>query len=190
MTAHKKIKVPSPMKVQLSRLFGAKSREVSKNEKTAAEWKRTLKKVLDELSHYMEGNIDTDGMHTLMLYSGLAAAHEALKEENYWPGYVEGITRFALLLMGDYPDHRRRKSGKKKKEHYSLKSMRSVTYIQDTDQRIRTMLAASQAGFPQLSQNPREAIRQFREEQGFDGSYKEFLRWFREKYPADYAALF
>lgn len=152
-------KVPKAMKVQLSRLFGSKSKEVLKDEKSTVEWKHTLKKELRELSNYMEENVDTDGMHTLMLYSGLAAAHAALKEDDFWPGYVEGITRFALLLMGDYPDHSRRNGGRKKKEHYSLQKMRSINYVQNTDQRFQTMLTATRVGVPELSQNPREALR-------------------------------
>ena len=107
-------KVPTSWKVQLSRLFGGNSIEAQKDNRTPAEWKKTLNKILDELYKYLEENVHTDEMHTLMLYSCLYAAHEALKEKDFWPGYLEGITRLSLLLMGDYPDHRRRRGGKKK----------------------------------------------------------------------------
>ena len=113
-------KVPKGWKVHLSRLFGQNSREAKKDNRTPAEWKRTLKKILDELYQYLEENVHTDEMHELMLYSCLYAAHESLKEKDFWPGYLEGITRLSFLLMGDYPDHRHRRGGKKTKNHYSL----------------------------------------------------------------------
>jgi hypothetical protein len=190
MKTQQKIKVPTAMKVQLSRLFGENSREAAKEYMNPTEWKTTLKKVLGELFNYMEENIDTDGMHFLMLCSCLSAADDALKGDDFWPGYVEGITRFSLLLMGDYPNHRQRKGGKKKKEHYKLKRLRTNVYVQDTDQQIRTMMAAAQLKVPRLTHDPHAALRQFRNEKGFSASYKEFLRWFKEKYPEDYAALF
>jgi hypothetical protein len=190
MKSQRKIKVPAAMKVQLARLFGEKSREASKEYMSPTEYKVTLRKVLGELFNYMEENIDTDGMHFLMLCSGLSAADNALKDNDFWPGYIEGITRFAFLLMGDYPNHRLRKGGKKKKEHYNLKRLRTNVYVQDTDQRIRTMITASQLKVPRLTQDPQVALRQFRNEKGFSATYKEFLRWFKENYPADYAALF
>lgn len=77
--------------------------------RSAEQWKRTLLAVLAELDRYLAANVETDDVHLLMLHSGLYAAHESLRHEDFWPGYVEGITRFAVLLMGDYPDHRRRK---------------------------------------------------------------------------------
>jgi hypothetical protein len=190
MKTKQRIEVPAAMKVQLSRLFGENSREASREYMSPAEWKTTLREVLGELFNYREENIDTDGMHFLMLCSGLSAADDALKDNDFWPGYVEGITRFALLLMGDYPNHRQRKGGKKKKEHYNLRRLRANVYVQDTDQRIRTMMATAQVRVPRLTQDPQAALQQFRNEMGFSASYKEFLRWFKEKYPADYAALF
>lgn len=182
--------IPKSMQVQLSRLFGSSSKEASQELKTTAEWKDLLEKVLNELYNYLEANIETDEMHFLMLCSCLVASHESLKNDNFWPGYVEGIIRLALILMGDYPDHRRRKGGRKKQDHYKLNLMRTLTYVQDPDQRVRTLFAASRAGVPPLSCNIRDVMWEFRKERGSRASYKEFLRWFREKYPRDYAKMF
>jgi len=52
------------------------------------------------------------------------------------------------------------------------------------------MMAASHLKVPRLTQDPQVALRQFRNEKGLSATYKEFSRWFKEKYPADYAALF
>ena len=88
--------------------------------RSSGEWRKTLRAVLHELDCYIAHNVDTDELHRMMLLSGLAGADESLKEENFWPGYAEGITRLALVLLGDYPDHRRRKRGRKEDDHYKL----------------------------------------------------------------------
>lgn len=183
-------KIPNSLKVQLSRLFGQNSREAQKDNRTPAEWKRTLKKVLDELYQYLEENVHTDEMHALMLYSCLYAAHESLKEEDFWAGYLEGITRLSLLLMGDYPNHRRRRGGKKRKGHYTLNHMRSVVYTQSMSQKVRTMLAAPKVGLPGFDVDVRSALSLFRDEMGPSATYKEFIRWFKKRYPNEYSALF
>lgn len=178
------------MRIQLARLFGANSREAITIERSSAEWRRTLKLVLRELDVYLAQNIDTDDLHNLMLLSGLAAADESLEEDSFWPGYVEGITRVVLLLLGDYPDHRKRKPGRKKNDHYRLDRFRSSAWIQNPDQRVRTLLAAGTTGFPRLSKKPRDVLSGFRTLQGYGRGYREFLDWYRETYPHDYAAVF
>src|ERR1700735_1686761 len=117
--------VPQGMRVQLARLFGADSACARAGRQSNAQWRRTLLNVLHELDRYLAANVVTDEVHMLMLHSGLYAAHESLKQEAFWPGYTEGIIRVALVLMGDYPDHRRRMKGRKQKTHYSLSRPRS-----------------------------------------------------------------
>src|SRR5271155_2585119 len=109
---------PPAMKVQLARLFRPSSREARLETGSATEWRRVLRKVVRELDRYLSTNVETDAVHRLMLHSGLSAANESLKRHNFWPGYVERITRLALLLMGDYPDHRKRVRGGRRKQHY------------------------------------------------------------------------
>jgi hypothetical protein len=98
--------------VQLARLFGSASKLATTDRRTAAQWRKTLKAVLGELDRYVSANVDTDELHRSMLLTGLVAADESLKQDDFWPGYAEGITRLALILLGDYPDHRRRKPGR------------------------------------------------------------------------------
>lgn len=178
------------MQVQLARLFGSDSKLAQSTARSPAEWRKTLRSVLHEMSRYIAHNVDTDELHRLMLLSGLAGASESLKEENFWPGYVEGITRLALVLLGDYPDHRRRKPGRKKDGHYNLNLHRSGYWAQSPSQRFRTLLAAGMVGFPSLSARPRDVLDQFRRKFGFGPDQKDFLEWYRGTYPQDYAALF
>ncbi len=178
------------MSVQLARLFGAKSSISSQGPHSPAEWRSTLGKVVRELGRYLDANVESDEVHMMMLYSGLAAAEEALKEDDFWPGYVEGMTRLALVLMGDYPDHRKRNGGAKRKDHYQLRKMRTVRYCQDELQRLKTLLATTTLGYPELSKNPRDALGEFRELHGPRATYIEFFKWYRKTYPKDYAAVF
>jgi hypothetical protein len=178
------------MQVQLARLFGSESPEARIQERTPTQMKRLLKRLLAELDAYLEENVDTDDLHRLMLSSGLFAAHEALNEEEFWPGYIEGLVRFALLLMGDYPDHRRRRGGRKKEDHYQLRRFRSIQYSQTPGQRLYTLFAAGNVSFPGLTKNPRDAMAEFRDLFGYSKTYRQFLRWYRKEYPQDYALLF
>lgn len=77
----------------------------------------------------MIANADTDELHRFIILSGLYAADEALKQDDFWQGYVEGITRALLILLGDYPDHRDRKTGRKDEAHYKLDTMRSAQWV-------------------------------------------------------------
>ena len=157
--------------------------------RSAAQWRRTLVSVLRELDRYLTANVATDEVHLLMLHSGLYAAHESLKQEDFWQGYVEGITRFALLLMGDYPDHRKRKGGRKEDGHYLLSRQRSVRYIQTWPQKLQTLFAAPELGIS-LGMPPRDALDEFRRRFGYKPGYDKFFKWYRKAYPQDYAAVF
>jgi hypothetical protein len=180
---------PPGMQVQLARLFGTDSSEAKMKARSSAQWKKTLRGILNELSLYLEANVQTDDVHLTMLYSGLASAYESLKDKDFWPGYAEGITRLALILMGDYPDHRKRTRGRKQEGHYRLFQCRSVQYAQTPSQKLNTLVAAPMLGI-KLSKDALDALREFRRVAGYRVGYKDFFRWYREKYPQDYAAVF
>lgn len=177
------------MQVQLARFFGSASPEAKLTMATAADWRRTLRKVLRELDRYLSENVETDAVHRLMLHSGLFAASESLKRHNFWPGYVEGITRLALLLMGDYPDHRKRVRGRRRGEHYQLSRLREVHFNQTPSQKLRTLFAAPHVGI-QLTTHPGRALAHYRSQFRSKPSSRMFFTWYRQNYPEDYAAIF
>lgn len=187
---HEASQVPEASRVQAARLFGLASRAAHATDRTPSEWKRFLDNNLNELFKYIEANVRTDELHRIMIYSGLAAAHEALKQRDFWPGYSEGITRVAFLLIGDYPDHRRRRPGRKTDSHYDLRQLRSVHYIQDSNQRMRTLFAAKRVGLPRLDADPRRVLSEFRKQAGPNAPYSAFFDWYRQRYPEDYSKLF
>jgi hypothetical protein len=183
--------VPRAFQVQFSRLFGESSKIAKAQVLTGRQWRKVLKKLLDEIYHYIEENVTTDELHYMMLCSGLASAFKSLKDDDFfWPGYIEGITRLCLLLLGDYPDHRRRKGGKKTQDHYKLNLHRKLCYAQDADRRVRVFHAATKMGFLGPSHEFNVIMSEFREEKGFKASYRDFMRWYRIRYPEKYSKLF
>jgi predicted house-cleaning noncanonical NTP pyrophosphatase (MazG superfamily) len=183
--------VPKAFQVQFSRLFGESSKIARTQKLTDRQWRKALKRLLDEIYHYIEENVNTDELHYIMLCSGLASASNSLENDNFfWPGYIEGITRLCLLLLGDYPDYHRRKAGKKTKEHYKLNNHRILCYTQDADQKVRVLRAATRMGLLDKAHEFSYIMGEFRNEKGFNASYKDFLRWYRERYPGEYSKLF
>ncbi|HKM89547.1 MAG TPA: hypothetical protein VJX29_02945 [Candidatus Acidoferrales bacterium] len=181
--------VPPAMKVQLARLFGSASPEVTREMKSPEQWRRILQRVLLELDRYLSANVETDAVHRVMLHSGLHAANESLKRQDFWPGYVEGITRLALLLMGDYPDHRKRRRGQRPGERYRLSRLREVHFTQTPAQKLMTLMAAPLVGI-QLKKTPGRALAEFRRQFGSKPSPEKFFTWYCQHYPEDYAAIF
>lgn len=179
------------MRNQLARLFGKESRLGRREEMTSAQWRVALRTVLDHLYRYLKSNVQTDEVHFTMLCTGLAAARESLDEaDDFWPGYAEGITRLALLLMGDLPDHQNSRPGSRKKGHFSLSCFRTLHYSQDPLQKLSTLVAAHRIGLAGFEGNPYHALDEFRAERGFKAGYDDFIAWYKRKYPQNYALVF
>jgi len=179
------------MSTQLARLFGKDARLARERQMSNAEWRVALRKVLEHLYSYLKENVRTDDVHLLMLCTGLTAARESLDtQENFWPGYAEGLTRLALLLMGDYPDHRKARPGTRRGDHFQLRKFRTLHYSQDANQKLWSLVAAHRFGLPGFKGDPLRALDEFRAQQGFNASYDDFLTWYRKTYPANYALVF
>jgi hypothetical protein len=183
-------KVPRPFQVQLARLFGENSREARAEFRSAAQWRETLKHTLRELDRYQKANIHTDELHNVILASGLFAAEHALKSEDFWPGYVEGLIRFALCLMGDYPDHRKRKSGKRRVDHYDLTKRRTPIFVQNAEQQFHALFAASAMKLLRLPTPLSQITEEFYRAYGYTRSKVKFMNWFKRTYPEAYTSIF
>jgi hypothetical protein len=182
--------VPLAMQVQLARLFGSTSKIAQRSERSDDEWRRDLKLVLDEIESYLLENVFTEASHLRMITSGLDAARRALDEADFWPGYTEGITRIALCLLGNYPDHRKRRGGAKKSSHYDLRFSRTMMYSKDRMQMLRLLTFEAPVMGVALSIDPFEALREFRDGVGFTEPQEHFLNWFKEHYPSDWSKVF
>jgi hypothetical protein len=176
------------MTILLSRLFGAGSAEARATGRSPAAWRKTLRRVDEELLQYLDANVHTDPVHEMMLHYAVLAADKALDDEDFWPAYAEAMVRLALLLMGDYPDHRRRKGSGKRTDHYRLSYHRTIGFIRDPEQKYRWLHAGKNLG--ETTFDPRDAWFSYQTKVGKKATRKGFLRWFRDKHPAEYAKLF
>lgn len=178
------------MKVQLSRLFGAESKIAMKGARSEVEWRHDLNLVLAELWSYVISNVETDTVHRVMLQSGFHSAGKALlTDQNFWPGYVEGITRIMLCLLGNYPDHRKRKAGSKKNDHYHLGKGRSAKWLQTQEQKLHMLFWTAPAVL-ELSASPLNLLNDFRDEVGPEAPVTDFLGWYKKRFPEDYLKVF
>lgn len=180
--------LPPAVRNQLARLFGSSSAEATSPRRSTRQWRRTLQAILAELDRYRRATVRGDQLHEISLCAALSSAHHALETDDFWPGYVEGITRFAFLLMGDYPDHHVRKGGKRRSNHYDLRLYRTLFYSQNDQQQKRTLFAAWKV--LRLPKSFDEVIGEFREQRGYSASDADFIRWLKRNYPAAYAAVF
>ncbi|MEW5915526.1 MAG: hypothetical protein AB1762_03940 [Gemmatimonadota bacterium] len=175
----------------MGRLFGENSSEAAELSRTDAQWRKTILKLLRELDRYQRANIRTDGFHELLLAASLTAAHKAATEDDdIWPGVVEGLVRYALTLMGDWPDHHRRKKGRKAENHYDLGLRRSITYRQDTHQQFLTLYQAVESKSFGVSTPMWQLLSSYYEEFGYTKGERSRIDWFRKKYPEVYARIF
>jgi len=181
--------VPQVMRNQLTRLFGARSAEARKATRTEAEWRRTLRAILKELDRYRRANVHTDSLHDLLLMGALESAKLSLDDESFWPGFVEGLARFALVLMGDYPDHTDRRGTAKSTTYYWLRASRSVHFSQNPAQKVWALREAE--NFRHLLPKAFwEVEAEFHQQCGYRASRRQFVDWLRTKYPLAYAAMF
>jgi hypothetical protein len=182
-------KIPRAFQNLLARLFGSASKEAQRSVKSPTELKKTLRNILKELDRYRRANVRTDGSHELLLDCALCSADEALKGEDFWPGYAEGVLRFALVLMGDYPNHHRRKTGTRKSDDYKLDHQRSIVFVQTPEQKFATIFHASEQRLHQLPPFS-ELMDPFYEQYGYVAKKSRFIAWFKKTYPEAYCALF
>lgn len=170
-------------------LFGCKSRDSQKYERTEKEWKELLKKYVVEIQEYLNENIETDSIHMERLLAAASSSETALRKEDYLPLYIEGLIRLIFTLIGQSPEHCRRKGGRKAKDHYKLDKYRNICYIQDSQQKYRLLHFASQHHYISI-QHMRSVYYDFCKEFTYYEKKKKFINWFKEKYSDDYLRIF
>jgi len=183
-------KVPVAMNGLLQGLFGIRSRHAGLSHRSNAQWRRVLRAVLRELDGYWRENVTTDQLHASRLARSLVSAEHALAGDEFWPGFAEGILRFSLELLGDYPDHRQRKRGRRENGHYRLDRLRSIHYTQHVHQKYLTLHAAADAQLPNVPRPLWRTWKVFHDEHGFHQPERTRMDWFRQKHPNAYASVF
>jgi hypothetical protein len=190
-SSKKETAVPRAMNLLLGRLFGAESPAARKTNRTDREWRKTVLQLLGELDLYQRANIQTDGLHELQLAAALAAAHEsATNDKDFWPGVVEGLVRYALSLMGDWPNHHKRTRGRRTADHYELGRHRSITYRQSTHQRFLTLYRAVDTKALGTSTPMWQLMAPYYSRYGYGPNDLRRLEWFRQQHPEIYSRVF
>lgn len=179
-----------PMKNQMARLFGAQSKFANADYLTDAEWRIAFKKVTVELYRYMRQNVDTDPPHRELLESAFLCASHDLDTEDAYIGYIQALTRLCLVLMGDYPDHRKRRGKGKGKGYYGLQMCRSLEYTRSPNQRLWALDASRLLFVEGCDVKVFDELNKFRRQFGYEPTIADFLRWFAAEHPVHYAATF
>jgi len=167
-----------------ARLFGEQSPEVVAALRTPGQWRRSLRKVVKELEGYLEANVESDPVHEHFCRLALSEAREVLDEADFWPEFATRLVFLALLLMGDLPDHGRRRGGARRSEHFTLRRHRTLAYFQTAEQRHRLLYTIRSS----LKKDPRDASFEFGTRFGKKSS-REFMRRYRNRYPNDYLKI-
>ncbi len=184
MIKQKKYPVPPSLKCLLQSMFGWSTKIGSSTHLSDSEFKKRVGKVLIELEKYLSKNVHPDPSHQDELQRAIKSAHLYFNNEYWWPGVFEGIVRLSLLLMGDLPTHEKYSKGKKDDDYYRLDLHRSVGWTQNNSQKIRMLNYAERLG--KLDKR----IWQLRKEYQESSENRDFILWFREKYPTEYAKVF
>ena len=180
----KKYQVPISLQGLLQSMFGWSTKTGSSTHLSDLEFKKVVGQVLNELEKYISENVHTDPSHKDELQRAIKSAQLYFNNEYWWPGVFEGIVRLSLLLMGDLPTHEKYSKGKKDDDYYRLNLHRSVGWIQNSSQRMRMLYYAERLG--KLDKKLWQLRKEFQE----SSEHIDFILWFREKYPTEYAKVF
>jgi hypothetical protein len=184
MKRQKKYPVPISLQGLLQSMFGWGTKIGSSTYLSDSEFKKAVGKVLNELEKYLAENVHSDSFHQDELQRAIKSAQLYFDKEYWWPGVFEGIVRLSLLLMGDLPAREKYTTGKKKKNYYRLNLRRSVGWTQNSSQKLRMIYYAERLG--KLDKK----LWQLRKEFSESSEDRDFILWFREKYPIEYAKVF
>jgi hypothetical protein len=184
MKEQKKYSVPISLQGSLQSMFGWGTKIGSSTHLSDSEFKKVVEKVLNELERYLSKNVQTDPFHQEELQRAIKSAKLYFNDEYWWPGVFEGLVRLSLLLMGDLPTHEKYSKGKKDNDYYRLDLHRSVGWFQNNSQKIRMIYYAERLG--KLDKKLWQLRKEFHESK----ESTDFILWFREKYPTEYAKVF
>lgn len=181
--------IPEKIIVLNKSLFGCQSKDSQMYERTEIEWKKLLKKYVIEIQKYLNENIDTDSIHMERLLDAASSSESALKNDEYLPLYIEGLIRLIFTLIGQSPEHYRRKGGRKTKDHYKLDKYRNIIYSQNANQKYQLLYYASRYNYISI-RNLKLVYYDFCKKFGFHEKKRKFINWFKKKYPNDYLRIY
>jgi hypothetical protein len=155
------------------------------------EWRRYCKRLTCELEKYIATNVVTDRDHDGQIRTAISKLKRATR-----PGLdprlrerilVVALLELSLLLLGDLPNHRKRKKINRP-EHYLLNKYRSLHYSQMADQKAK-LLGKFYEPFAVESPVKTRIWNEYDLSRRQIGGSARFVEWFHKNYPAEYEKL-
>ena len=159
------------------------------------EWRGYCTRLFDHLQRYVETNLVTDALHREQIQHALQSLKGAVRQPEREALLVTGLVRLCFLLLGDAPNHWRKKVVNRP-DYFALDRFRSIHYAQSPEQRARMIWRtavypriekARQAG-PDDPDAERWHSLYHRLDRG--GRHAEFIEAFRRECATEYVKLF
>ena len=177
----------------MSRLFGDDNYHGYVGAVRKPIWKKDLRKIIKYIRKSIELSVDADSFHKNRLITLCNSIDNQLSNATLTSQMnliaIEGLIELAFLLIGNIPDHWRRKSPYSDK-FWGLDGHRRLTYSQSNEQKtyliihivdIRREYTVEVEGYEDL-----HAVF-YRK---FKGKAHEFISWFKKNYPNLYCKIF
>ena len=178
----------------MSALFGKLNYHGYVGGVSKATWKKDLRKVTKYIKKSIELSANTDSHHKSELLDACDRLEKELKESSTInqinAATIEKLIRLVFLLLGNIPDHWRRRSPWADR-FWELDGHRTLSYTQSDEQKtyliinnlvdIRKRYAITVEDYEDF-----HAVFYRR----FKGKASEFLGWFKKSYPETYCQIF
>ena len=187
------IYVPISVEYLMSALFGKLNYHAYVGGVGRATWKKDLRKVAKYIKKSIELNPNTDAHHKSELLQTCDRLEKKVKEastiDQINVATIEKLIRVVFLLLGNMPDHWRRRSPYADR-FWELDGHRTLGYTQTDEQKAYLIINLVDIG-------KRYDIRVKGYEdlhdvfyRRFKGKASEFLGWFKKSYPETYCQIF
>lgn len=185
--------VPISIEYLMSELFGKLQYHGYVGAVSRSTWKKDLLKVAKYIKRAVLLNVETDAIHRKKVLATCDAllqdlgAASTINAAN--AAVIEHLIRLVFLLLGNMPDHWRRRSPYSD-SFWKLNGHRTLHYSQSVEQKVATLINA--VDIQKRVEVPLEEHPNLHEAfyLGFKGNSSEFLTWFKNKYPAAYCEVF
>jgi hypothetical protein len=171
-------------------LFGARSVDVSLDYRTKAQWIKLLSKINDEMMMYVKQNIVTDKLHYQAITESIIQAKKTLKNDPFFIEYIGNLLKIIFLLMGHFPNHCIRESGRKSNDFYNLNRHRTINYSMSKTQKYRLIADFILSHKEFYGKSYRDFWSEYYHCEDYDQSEEQFVDWFCQKYPEEYVKFF
>jgi hypothetical protein len=185
--------VPISVEYLLSALFGKLNYHGYVGAVSKSKWQKDLTKVATYLKKSIEFNVHTDTIHRARLLRSCDDLVEKLKKTKTINDInavtIECLTRLAFLLLGNMPDHWRRRAPYQDR-FWRLDGHRSIQYHQTTEQKAYLLIH-----LVDIKKEFDISIKDYRDlhdafYRGFKSKAHPFLLWFKHEYPKIYCEVF